>query len=245
MTLPPHPDSLSAQRLLAWALETYGRRFALCTSFQAEGTVILDIAHRISPDVRVFTIDTGRLPAETYQLIDAVRARYGIAVEIVAPDYREVEKMTTQHGVNLFYRDPSYRKLCCHVRKVRPLERKLAELDAWAVGLRREQSQERAGTEKLAVVDGRVKLSPLADWTKQQVEDYVTAHELPRHPLVNQGYPSIGCAPCTRAVLPGEEERAGRWWWETGDAKECGLHVTPDGQMQRTLDVLLEDILVG
>lgn len=205
--------------------------------------VLIDMAAKLNNDIRVFTLDTGRLPAETYQMIDTVRERYGIAVEIVYPQTEEVERMTTLHGVNLFYRDPNLRKLCCHIRKVRPLDRKLQDLDAWAVGLRREQSEERANAAKIEQVGAKLKLSPLAAWTAQQVHDYIHQNDVPRHPLYSNGYTSIGCGPCTRAVQPGESERAGRWWWEENLSKECGLHVTPDGRMRKALDVLLEDIL--
>ena len=205
--------------------------------------VLIDMAAKLEQGLRVFTLDTGRLPAETYQMIDTVRERYGIAVEIVYPETEEVERMTTIHGVNLFYRDPNLRKLCCHIRKVRPLDRKLQELDAWAVGLRREQSEERANAARIEQVGAKLKLSPLAGWTAQQVHDYISQNDVPRHPLYSNGYTSIGCGPCTRAVQPGESERAGRWWWEENLSKECGLHVTPDGRMRKALDVLLEDIL--
>lgn len=238
-------ETMSAQELMQWALDSYGSRFGISNSFQAEDLVLVDMAARLDPSVRVFTLDTGRLPQETYDVIDAARDRYGLKVEVVAPDTGEVERMTTRHGANLFYREVVLRKLCCHIRKTRPLERKLAELDAWAVGVRREQSPERAGVMKAAWTDGRLKLSPLADWTAAQVEDYVARHGVPRHPLAARGYPSIGCAPCTRPVAPGEHERAGRWWWEQDASKECGIHVTPEGEARRALDVLLEDILVG
>ncbi|MCC6588757.1 MAG: phosphoadenylyl-sulfate reductase [Bryobacterales bacterium] len=236
-------EALSATELLKWALATYGRRFAISTSFQAEGMVLIDMASKLDSAVRVFTLDTGRLPAETYEMIDTVRERYGIAVEIVSPETEEVERMTTLHGVNLFYRDPNLRKLCCHIRKVRPFDRKLNELDAWAVGLRREQSEERASAMQAEQVSNKLKLSPLAEWTAQQVQDYIEQNDVPRHPLYLKGYTSIGCGPCTRAAGAGESERAGRWWWEENSSKECGLHVTPDGRMRKALDVLLEDIL--
>jgi phosphoadenosine phosphosulfate reductase len=237
-------EAMSAQDLLGWAIAGFGPRFAISTSFQTDGLVLIDMAARIDPAVRVFTLDTGRLPQETYDAMEAVRERYGVQVEVVAPDAAEVERMTTLHGVNLFYRDPALRKLCCHIRKTRPLERKLAGLEAWAVGLRREQSAGRAHVPKVETADGRLKLSPLADWSAAQVEEYVERNAVPRHPLTARGYPSIGCAPCTRAITPGEPERAGRWWWEDDASKECGIHVTPTGQMRRDLDVLLEDILV-
>jgi len=236
-------QTYDAAELVEWALRTYGRQFAIATSFQAEGMVLVDMAARLDRPVRVFTLDTGRLPEETHQMIDTVRDRYGIQVEVVYPEAGEVERMTTQHGVNLFYRAPGLRKLCCEVRKVRPMERKLAEFSAWAVGLRREQSAERAAAAKAEMVGERLKLSPLADWAAAQVEEYLTRREVPRHPLYARGYPSIGCAPCTRPAQPGEPERAGRWWWEEDMSKECGLHVTPEGKLRQALDVLLDDIL--
>lgn len=238
------PESAAATDLLSWALDTFRGRFAICTSFQDEGMVILDMAAKLHPGVKVFTLDTGRLPAETRQMIAAVEARYGIEVEIVHPDAAEVERMTGLHGPDLFLDDPSLRKLCCHVRKTRPLARRLASLDAWAVGLRRDQNEERAHTPKAEQVDGRWKLSPLADWSQRQVEEYLRANAVPRHPLYASGYGTIGCAPCTRPIAPGEHPRAGRWWWEQDQAKECGIHIGADGAFRRTLDVLLEEIVV-
>ncbi len=229
--------------MLRWASETYADRFAISTSFQAEGMVLIDMAARLSGRLRVITLDTGRLPAETYEMMETVRARYGATVEVVMPEAREVERMVARHGVNLFYNDSSLRSLCCEIRKVRPLDRKLREFDAWAVGLRREQSESRADTLKIDLDQKPVKLSPLADWTRQQVDDYILRYDVPRHPLYAQGYTSIGCAPCTRAVAPGEPERAGRWWWEQDRAKECGIHFSPDGPPRREIDVLIEQVL--
>ena len=205
--------------------------------------VIVDMAAKIFPDIRVVTLDTGRLPAETYDMIEAVRARYGIRVEVVSPNAEEIEAMVTRHGPNLFYESVPLRSLCCHFRKVRPLERKLQEFDAWMVGLRRSQSESRADLQKIDDVNGRLKISPLADWTAEQVRTYIAEHDVPEHPLYSRGYPSIGCEPCTRAIEAGETERAGRWWWEQGSAKECGLHFAPNGRVERTLDVLVRDIL--
>jgi thioredoxin-dependent adenylylsulfate APS reductase len=227
------PEAASASDLLQWALETYGSSFAISTSFQKEGMVLVDLAARLSPGVRVFTLDTGRLPQETHEMIDTVRTRYGIAVEVVAPDPVEVERMVATHGSNLFFHSVQLRQLCCDVRKVRPLERKLHELKAWAVGLRRSQGEARANIGKVEEVDGRVKLSPLADWRREQVEQYTREHNVPVHPLYARGYTSIGCGPCTRAVAEGEPERAGRWWWEEEAHKECGIHFLPDGSVRR------------
>lgn len=241
-----HLSTLTTEELLSWAIETHGSRFAVVTAFQPEGMVLVDMAVRMNPNTRIVTIDTGRLPQETYDMMDTVRVRYGARIEVILPDSREVERMVARHGLNLFRGDPSLRKLCCQIRKVRPLDRRLeSSLDVWAAGLRREQSAERESIEKVEYRAGRaLKLNPLAGWTKQQVEEYVRVHDVPTHPLLEQGYRTVGCAPCSRAVLPGEDERAGRWWWEQeGDSKECGIHVMPDGKMKRTLDVLLEEII--
>lgn len=205
--------------------------------------VVLDMAARISSEVRVLTLDTGRLPPETYEIIERVRERYGLAVELISPDAGEVQRMTTLHGPNLFYESVPMRTLCCQIRKVRPLARALADIDAYAVGLRRGQSELRAGVQKVEDSNGKLKISPLADWTRDQIEAYTLEHDVPRHPLYARGYTSIGCAPCTRAASAGEDERAGRWWWETDANKECGLHFTPDGRVERTIDVLLREIV--
>ena len=236
-------EKTSAPELLAWAIGEYGDSLAISTSFQTGGMVILDMAARISPRVRVFTLDTGRLPEETYRMIETVRERYGIAVETVSPDPAEVEAMVGRHGPNLFYREPPMRMLCCQVRKVRPLARKLSELKAWVVGLRREQNESRAEVRRVEQSHGRLKLSPLADWTADQVREYIRRHDVPMHPLYAAGYRSIGCAPCTRAIGPDEDERAGRWWWELDADKECGIHFSPEGKAERKLDVLLSEIL--
>ena len=240
-------EASTAREILAWALEEYGGRFAICTSFQASGMVIIDLASKIvGNNVRVFTIDTGRMPQETYDLMSAVRDRYGIAIEAVYPDSRELERMVSAHGPNLFHDAVSKRQLCCELRKVRPLKRKLAGLDAWAVGLRRSQNETR---EQVLKVDtdlengGIVKLAPLADWTDEEVWEYSRKHDVPQHALYAQGYTSIGCAPCTRSTSDGEHERAGRWWWEEDGSKECGIHFTPEGNVKRALDVLLADVL--
>jgi phosphoadenosine phosphosulfate reductase len=228
-------EQLSAAELVSWALSTYGKEFAIATSFQKEGMVIVDLAWRAAGPAgcRVFTLDTGRLPEETYQMMEAVRERYGIAVETVAPLPEELERMVTVQGPNLFYRSPELRVLCCEVRKVRPFQRKLGELKAWATGLRREQSKDRADVCKAEEVDGRMRLSPLADWSTGQVDRYILDNDVPVHPLYLRGYASIGCAPCTRAVAPGEDQRAGRWWWEEQSRKECGIHFAADGKVER------------
>jgi phosphoadenosine phosphosulfate reductase len=236
-------EQTSAPELLEWALAEFGGSLAIATAFQAEGMVILDMAAKLSPRVRVLTLDTGRLPEETYRMIETVRERYGIVVETVAPDAAEVEAMVRLHGPNLFHREVALRNLCCEVRKVRPFERKLRDFKAWVAGLRREQHESRAEVRKIQRIDGKLKLSPLADWTSEQVREYTQRHNVPMHPLYAAGYRSIGCAPCTRAVQPGEDDRAGRWWWEQDAAKECGINISPEGKVERKLDVLLSEIL--
>jgi phosphoadenosine phosphosulfate reductase len=221
-------DDQPPQAVIAWALETFGDGVAVVTALQAEGMAILDMAVRIRPDVRVITVDTGRLPQATYEFLDRVREHYRQArFEVLFPDYREVEAMVRRHGVNLFYRSVPLRLLCCQIRKVRPLVRALEGLDAWITGLRREQWASRANIRKVELDHdhgGIVKVNPLADWTKEEVWEYLETHGVPVHPLYAQGYTSIGCEPCTRPIRPGEDDRAGRWWWEQGAPKECGIH---------------------
>ncbi|MDZ4798926.1 MAG: phosphoadenylyl-sulfate reductase [Bryobacteraceae bacterium] len=236
-------EQLSAEGLIEWALQTWGSQFAVVTSFQAEGMVVLDMAVRRDPGVRVITLDTGRLPEETYAIVEAVRAKYGVRVEMVSPDRDEVERMVMRFGPNLFRETLAQRRLCCEVRKVRPLARKLAGIEAYAVGLRRGQGESRENIPKVADDRGRKKLSPLADWTREDVAEYTRRHGVPEHPLYARGYTSIGCGPCTRATQPGESERAGRWWWEQDGNSECGLHFTAEGRVERTVDVLLREIL--
>jgi len=231
-------EAAPASEILSWALETYGDSFAIASSLQKEGMAILDMASRIGSQitpgrVRVFTLDTGRLPDETYRMIETVRKRYGIDFEMVFPAREEVERMVTGHGPNLFYNSPQARQLCCDVRKVRPLARKLRTLRAWATGLRRAQAATRAGIPKVEEADGRIKINPLADWSSEQVERYIRENDVPVHPLYARGYTSIGCEPCTRAVGPEEGERAGRWWWEEDARKECGIHFAADGSISR------------
>jgi phosphoadenosine phosphosulfate reductase len=217
----------SPQDVLAWALSTFHRdRIALCTSLQDEGMVLLDMAWRTWPAVQVFTIDTGRLPAATLDLMEQVRAKYGIRLEVLYPDADEVSQLITRHGINLFYESPELRLSCCGVRKVNPLNRRLASLDAWITGLRYDQNRARHRTAEVELdfaKGGIVKVNPLARWNHEQVMEYIERYDVPRNALYAQGYTSIGCDPCTRAIEPGEDHRAGRWWWESGD-KECGIH---------------------
>lgn len=215
-----------ADAVLRWAYESFSR-VAIVASFQAESSVIIDMASRIRSDVRVLTLDTGRLPQETHDMFDRVRERYGITVEVITPDPSDVRLMVAAHGSNLFYASVENRRMCCEVRKSRPLSLALKGLDAWVTGIRRDQIATRAATQAMAVDEehgGITKVAPLADWSKAQVWDYIREHNVPYHSLYDRGYTSIGCAPCTRATVAGEDERAGRWWWEENEVKECGLH---------------------
>lgn len=235
MGLSTNFEHLSAAELVSWAISTYGEKFAIATSFQKEGMVILDLACRTAPTagIHVFTLDTGRLPEETHHMIDVVRERYGIAIEAVFPDAGELQQLVSEHGSNPFYRSRELRALCCDIRKVRPLHRKLQGFSAWATGLRRQQAESRSAVRKAEEKDGRIRVCPLADWTAEQVEQYTREYDVPVHPLYARGYTSIGCGPCTRSVQPGEDERAGRWWWEQNEHKECGIHFAANGRLQR------------
>ncbi len=217
-----------AEEVIRWALERFGSTVAISTSFQAEGMVILDMAHHIDPNVKVFTIDTGRLPEETYALMDRVREYYGISVGVYYPDNEDLAQMVSEHGVNPFYRSVSLRLLCCNLRKVEPMRHALKDLNAWISGLRRSQDATRATVGKIEVDTshgGIIKINPLADWSYDQVWEHIRANQVPYNELYDRGYTSIGCAPCTRPTTPGEDFRAGRWWWEKGMPKECGIHL--------------------
>lgn len=227
-------ESWSAEEILGWGIGNFAPSLSLSCSFGApEGLVLLDLMHRIDPASRVFVLDTGRLPQATYDLIDRVRERYGKAVEVIFPRAEEVEAMTRQKGLNLFYESVENRQICCRIRKVEPLKRYLVGLDAWVSGLRRDQGVTRGDTPKLEidrVHGGIVKLNPIADWSRERVLEYAREHELPLNRLHKEGYPSVGCAPCSRAIRPGEDPRAGRWWWENAETRECGIHVGEQDQ---------------
>ena len=225
----PDVEELDATGVLRVALDARGRdRLALSASFGPEDIVLLDLLAGITERPRVFTLDTGRLPAETYELIDHVRDRFDVEVEVYFPEAAAVETMVRERGVNLFYSSVDDRLRCCDVRKVEPLRRALATVDGWVTGLRRDQTATRARTPKIALdlEHGLIwKVAPLADWTEADVWSYIRERDLPYNALHDQGYPSIGCQPCTRAVAPGDDPRSGRWWWETDGSRECGLHV--------------------
>lgn len=235
-----------AKDVIAWALDSFHPRLYIAWSGQAEDMVLLDMAHRINPQVRVFTIDTGRLYEETYRLIERVYEVYGLRIDVYFPNREEVEQMVQGFGVNLFYKSVELRHLCCHVRKVRPLLRALRQVDAWITGLRREQWASRQNIMKIEVDHDHgqiVKINPLADWTEKEVWNYIKENKVPYNELYDKGFKSIGCAPCTRPVSEGEDPRSGRWWWEKDAPKECGMHCSLEtGGFERIADKVLGDI---
>jgi phosphoadenosine phosphosulfate reductase len=206
------------------------------SSMGAEDMVILDLLERLALGVEAFTLDTGRLPEETHALLAQARQRYARPIRVLYPDAAALEAFVAEHGSNAFYQSIALRKHCCEVRKLEPLHRALLGKRLWITGLRREQSVTRADVAILAQdpANGLLKLNPLADWSRAEVWAYVERFDVPTNALHARGYPSIGCAPCTRAVAPGEDERAGRWWWEQPESRECGLHVDPQGRLVRS-----------
>jgi phosphoadenosine phosphosulfate reductase len=222
------------ETLLQSLLQRYQGRIALASSFGAEDQVLTDMLLKIDPKVRIFTLDTGRLHQETYDVMAETMQKYHMQYEVYCPQTEAVELLTGENGPNFFYESVENRKQCCQVRKLEPLSRALAGLEIWVTGLRREQSVTRYG---LQVIEedgnhGLVKVNPLADWTTEQVWEYIRHNHVPYNKLHDHDFPSIGCAPCTRAVKPGDDLRSGRWWWEEPEHKECGLHVK-DGKLVR------------
>ena len=196
-------------------------------SLSAEDMVLTDLIVRDQLDIGIFSLDTGRLPPETYDLIARVKTHYGLALTLYFPRHEFVETYTRENGINGFYESVELRKACCHARKVEPLQRALAGQKAWITGLRAQQSATREGlpSRSFDAANGLEKFNPLADWREIEVWAYLKLNDVPYNALHDKFYPSIGCAPCTRAVTPGEDIRSGRWWWENADTKECGLHV--------------------
>jgi len=210
-------------------------RICFASSFGAEDQVLAHLLWSVDQTLPILTLDTGRLPQETYDVMDATRARFGRPIRVLFPDAEAVEAMVREKGLNLFYASIENRKACCDVRKVRPLRRELAKYQAWITGMRRSQSSTRSGLHRVEYDDANdmVKINPLIDWTREAVWAYLKEHDLPYNVLHDRGFPSIGCLPCTRAISAGEDERAGRWWWEQPGQRECGIHVQ-DGRMART-----------
>ena len=217
----------SPEDILSWASKNLDRSVALATSFQVQGMVVVDMFVKVNPEGRIFTLDTGRLHSHTYDVMDRTREKYNINIEVLFPDTIEVEEMVTSRGVNLFYKSVENRRLCCQVRKTNPLNRYLKTLDAWITSIRADQTEQRAESSKFEIdyLHGRMlKINPILDWTIDHVWNYVKKNDVPYNKLHDMGYPSIGCAPCTRAIEKGEDPRAGRWWWEQSSDKECGIH---------------------
>ncbi len=215
-----------AVELITYFLKEYKGEIALSSSLGLEDQVLTEMVCSIDKNTKIFTLDTGRLFPETYDLIDRTNKKYGILLQVYFPEAGKVEEMVKSRGINLFYNSIEDRKACCHVRKIVPLRRAFSGLAVWICGLRRDQSVTRAAMQPIEwdEVNGLIKLNPLIDWTEEQVKTYIRDHKIPYNPLHDKGYPSIGCQPCTRAVMPGEDLRAGRWWWESPDSRECGLH---------------------
>ena len=199
----------------------------LANSLGAEDMILTDLIHTEHLGIEIFSLDTGRLPPETYDLIADIRKHYGLTLTLYYPQHEKLETYTRTHGINAFYESVELRKGCCHVRKVEPLQRALAGKKAWITGMRAQQSATRQGLPVQAFDEGNglEKFNPLADWTEKEVWAYIKLNNVPYNALHDKHYPSIGCAPCTRAITVGEDIRAGRWWWEQPESKECGLHV--------------------
>jgi len=212
---------------------------ALASSFGAEDMVLIDLVARHALPIEILTLDTGRLPDETHMQIDRVRERYGLTIHVLHPDAGALEAFVAANGVNAFYRSIELRQACCAIRKASPLARGLAGKRGWITGQRRAQSITRAdvAVEEFDAERGIAKFNPLADWSEAEVWNYLSANAVPCHPLHDRGYPSIGCAPCTRPIEPGEEQRAGRWWWEQPEHRECGLHRRPMNVAVRVIPI--------
>lgn len=215
------------EEVLAWALDTFHPRIAFASSFGVEDVAVIHMLAGLKRDARVFTLDTGRLPAETYDVMERIRDRYALPLEVHFPERQAIETLEKEKGFFSFRQSVEERKRCCGIRKVEPLGRALGTLEAWITGLRREQAVTRT-TLPIVEIDeshgGIVKVNPIAKWSESKTWSFVRSNAIPYNRLHDQGYPSLGCAPCTRAVKPGEDVRAGRWWWENPDTKECGLH---------------------
>ncbi len=216
----------SAQEIIAFFVDTMGDKITFGTSMGAEDQLITKMLIETKKEVRIFTLDTARLFPETYELIDRTNKKYGIKIDVFFPEYKEVEEMVSEKGINLFFDSVDNRHLCCQIRKLNPLKRALKGKEAWFTGLRKSQSVTRVDMQIVEWDDnsGMLKVNPLIDWSEDDVWEYINQQGVPFNPLHKKGYPSIGCQPCTRAIMDGEDVRAGRWWWENPDSRECGLH---------------------
>jgi phosphoadenosine phosphosulfate reductase len=216
----------SAEDVIRFFVHNHRDTLGFSTSLGAEDQVITQLISGIDPGVYIFTLDTGRMFPEIYDLMDLTQLRYKVKIRVFFPENKAVEKMVNSKGINLFYESIENRKLCCQVRKIDPLKRALDGIEFWISGLRREQSVTRTDISLVEWDDlnKKIKVNPLINWNSEDVWDHIRRFDIPYNPLHDKGYPSIGCQPCTRAVGPGEDIRAGRWWWENEMMKECGLH---------------------
>ncbi len=225
--IPAIPSNATPQEILRIGVEAANGPVKLACSFSVEDVVIIDMAKDLGLDIGVFALDTGRLNEETYEVADAIAERYRLTIDWFFPQHEAVERLLQEKGPYSFRESLENRHECCHIRKVEPLGRALKGVAGWITGLRREQSATRTNLAPIELDElngGILKINPLLEWSEAQVWEYAEARRLPTNRLHKQGYPSIGCAPCTRPVAPGEHPRAGRWWWENPEHKECGLH---------------------
>jgi len=218
--------SSEPQEILSYFIERFGPKIALASSLGAEDQVLTEMIVKINPETTIFTLDTGRLFPETYDLIDRTSRKYKKNLQIYFPEHVKVQEMVNEKGINLFFESVENRKACCFLRKIEPLQRAFSGLEAWICGLRADQSITRKDIDVVEWDENNqlVKINPLAFWSEEQLWEYINTHKIPYNTLHDKGYPSIGCQPCTRAIEKGEDVRAGRWWWENPDTKECGLH---------------------
>lgn len=219
-------DNKTPEETIQFFLDKFQDKIAFSSSLGAEDQVITDMISKIDKSAKIFTLDTGRVFPETYDLIDRTSQRYKMPIDIYFPDAKQVEEMVNDKGINLFFKSIENRKLCCHIRKIEPLKRAFKDLDVWICGLRRDQSITRTDVQVVEwdEANGLIKLNPIVDWTEDRVWDYIKENRVPYNRLHDKGFPSVGCQPCTRAIEEGEDTRAGRWWWENPETKECGLH---------------------
>jgi len=217
----------SCEGLLDRAIGEFAGKIAFATSFGAEDQVLTDMLCKLDKEIVIFTLDTGLLHKETYQVLEKTQQRYGCQIKVLSPDYQSVEEMVAQYGERLYYESLELRKLCCKTRKIDPLRNLLIGFNAWICGLRAEQSPTRDSLQEVQwdASFSLVKINPLLDWSNEKVWQYIRDNDVPYNSLHEKGYPSIGCEPCTRAIREGEDIRAGRWWWENAEQKECGLHL--------------------
>jgi len=220
-------ENAPIEEVLKYFLSTYGEKIALASSLGAEDQVLTDLLLKQDAKAKIFTLDTGRLYEQTYKVMDLTNRKYNIKIDVLFPHAKDVETLYQTQGINGFKESIENRKECCHISKIAPLKRALSTLDVWITGLRRSQSQTRESMKLVEFDEGNnlIKINPLIEWSEEEVWDYLKKHKVPYNELHEQGFPSIGCAPCTRAIAAGEDIRSGRWWWESPEHKECGLHL--------------------